>query len=473
MEQQNLQKSLGIFSLVALGVSGVIGSGWIYTNGLFFDEYGAGGMIFGLAFGVLLAACVALAYARLAALFPRAGGEVVYSYTALGRKWGFWAGWLLVGAYISSLAFYFTAFGKLLERIVPVMGDLPLYTIAGAQVNLPVLLSGLGLTLLFFALNYFGVSIGAQVQSVLFLVLLIIGGAIAVVGFTQGSVENFLPPFRDNQDPISSILRFAVPGMTYMAGFGLIATLAEDAKLSPKKIGTLVVTTVLLAGTFYCVVLTASAWILPWEEVAGMERGTITAFKEAGFPMLSWGAFAIAILGLLTSYLGLFMATSRIIVAMARVELLPKRLSQVSPKYRSPRNALLFVTVMTIGLGWLGPGAITWFLDTGGIYLGLVWILVVAAQWRLGNKYPHLTSKLGNKAIPAIGALGAAFVIGFAVFPGTSISLIWPAEYIILGLWIALGAILLMRTPKVDEDNALSDILGDYKDVLSPSTERK
>lgn len=103
-----------------------------------------------------------------------------------------------------------------------------------------------------------------------------------------------------------------------MAGFGLIATLAEDANLPPKKIGRLVVLTVLLTGAFYCVVLTASAFILPWEEVAKMEQGTITAFQKAGYPILGWGAFAIAILGLLTSFLGLFMATSRIVVALAR-----------------------------------------------------------------------------------------------------------------------------------------------------------
>ncbi len=55
MAQQGLRKTLGVFPLVALGVSGVIGSSWIYTNGTFFDTYGAGGMIFGLALGSLLA----------------------------------------------------------------------------------------------------------------------------------------------------------------------------------------------------------------------------------------------------------------------------------------------------------------------------------------------------------------------------------------------------------------------------------
>lgn len=81
-----LKKTLGFLPLIALGVAGVIGSSWIYTNSAFFEQYGAGGVIFGLAIGTLLAACVALAYAELTTLFPRAGGEVVYSFTILGRS---------------------------------------------------------------------------------------------------------------------------------------------------------------------------------------------------------------------------------------------------------------------------------------------------------------------------------------------------------------------------------------------------
>lgn len=469
MSQQSLQKSLGIFPLVALGVSGVIGSGWIYTNGRFFDEYGAGGMIFGLALGALLAACVALSYAQLTSLFPRAGGEVVFSYTILGRPWGFWVGWLLIGAYVSSLAFYFTAFGNLMDKVVPFMHEIPLYSIAGREVTLPVLVSGVVITLVFYFLNLKGVSLGGQLQSVLFIALLIIGAALAIVGFTQGSPNNFFPPFREDQDPAMSIIRFVVPGMTYMAGFGLVATLAEDAKLKPKSIGRLVVATVLLATIFYCLVLTASAWILPWEQVATMERGTITAYEVAGYPILSWGAFTIAILGLLTSFLGLYMATSRIIVAMARVELLPAKMAELDEKHRTPKNALLFVMIVTLALGWLGPGAVTWFLDTGGIYLGLVWVIVVVAHARLGKRYPHLahSTKIGL-ALPFIGAIGAVLVILFALFPGSSKSLIWPAEYIILVLWFALGFALSLRAPNIDEKTALADLLGEHVARLDP-----
>lgn len=468
MANQQLNKELGTFTLIALGVSGVVGSSWIYTNGAFFDDYGAGGMIFGLALGTLLAACVALSYAQLTGLFPRAGGEVVFSFTILGRTWGFVTGWLLIGAYVSSLAFYFTSFGVLLEFYIPAMTEIPVYSLAGSTVTLPVLLSGLLLTLLFFFLNVRGASLGGQLQVILFIALIGIGLTLAVVGFSAGSWDNFWPPFREDQNPAMSIMRFVVPGMTYMAGFGLIATLAEDANLPAKKIGRLVVATVLIAGSFYCIVLASSAFIMPWEEVAGMEQGTITAFTEAGFPVLGALAFSIAILGLLTSFLGLFMATSRIVVALARVNLLPARFAEIDPKYGTPKNALILVTIITIALGLLGRGAMTSFLDTGGIYLGLVWVLVVACQLRLKTRYPELYAKSKLKAgfIPVIGAAGAALTIILALWPGTSMSLVWPLEYLVLIAWVAIGAVFYFVSKPINREVALEQLLGEHKETL-------
>ncbi|WP_392467539.1 APC family permease [Arsenicicoccus cauae] len=463
-----LKKTLGFLPLIALGVAGVIGSSWIYTNSAFFEQYGAGGMIFGLAIGTLLAACVALAYAELTTLFPRAGGEVVYSFTILGRPASFLTGWMLIGAYVSSLAFYVTAFGLLLGKFMPVMEEHPLYSINGEAVTAPVLIAGVALTLLLFALNWWGVEVGAQVQVMLFAAMVVIGLALVVVGFAAGSPGNFWPPYAADHNALTDTLRFVVPGMTYMAGFGLVAVLAEDADLPPRRIARAVIWTVLLAGTFYCLVLLSSAWVMPWEEVAGMKLGTIDAFKAAGFPVLGWGAFAIAILGLLTSFLGLFIATSRVVVAMARAGLLPAGLARLDARRGTPRNALVFTVVVTLALGWLGKAAVVWFLDTGGIYLGAVWIMVVLAKYALPRRYPHLAARrrLQTSWIPAVGALGAALVIVMALWPGTGISLVWPAEYLILGVWLGLGAILYAVSRSLPREEALDALLGEYADTL-------
>ncbi|MEJ7585693.1 MAG: amino acid permease [Acidimicrobiales bacterium] len=351
-----------------MGAAGIIGTSWIYTNGEFFAAYGAGGEIFGLAIATVLASFIAMSYAELASKFPRAGGEIVYGYVAFNRTISFVGGWLLIGAYVSSLAFYVTASGTLLSQLFPSLETIPLYSIAGTEVYLPMLLVGAALAVLVCVVNCYGTGLGAGTQLVFFCLMLVIGAVLVVVGFAAGSPSNFWPPYEPGGDAFFSTLRFILPAMTFLTGFSLVAILAEDADLRPANIGKIVVAAVVIAGTFYCAVLLASAWIIPWTKTATLEQGTIDTYRVAGFPALGWGAYTISVLGLVTSFLALFVAASRIMLGLARAGLFPRAFAKVSERRGTPVNALLFTLALCLGLGWLGEGALTWFLDTGGVY---------------------------------------------------------------------------------------------------------
>ncbi|MGF1473931.1 MAG: APC family permease [Rubrobacteraceae bacterium] len=469
----DLRKSLGLPALVALGAAGVLGTSWIYTNGQFFAKYGAGGEIFGLALGALLAAFIALSYAELASKFPRAGGELIFGYLAFNRTVGFLAGWLLIGAYISSIAFYVTAAGMLLSDVFPSLTAIPLYSIAGATVYLPVLLVGVALAAVICAINAYGMRLGGGTQLVFFGIIIAIGVALAIVGFTAGSPSNFWPPYAPDGAPLPQTLRFVLPAMTFLTGFSLVAILAEDANMNPRRIGTAVVVTVVVAGTFYCVVLLASAWIIPWEKTATLKQGTIDAYRIAGFPMLSWGAYAISLLGLLTSFLALFVATSRIMLALARAGLFPRAFARVSGRRGTPVNALALTLILALLFGLLGEGALIWFLDTGGVYIGLAWFIGVVSMYRIRRRYPQVESPYRARLswLPAVGGVAALLVILATLAPGTDMSLVWPSEYAILLAWVILGVVIYGLAPKDDENQALKTLLGDQYDKLERDKE--
>ena len=188
------------------------GRRWIYTNGEF---YGAGGEIFGLAIATALVSFVAMAYAELASKLPRAGGEIAYGYVAFDRTVSFVGGWLLIGAYVSSLAFYVTASGTLLSQLFPSLQTIPLYTIAGTEVYLPMLLVGGALAVLVCVVNCYGTGLGASTQLVFFCVMLSIGACLVVVGFASGSPDNFWPPYEPGSDAFLSTLRFVLPALTF------------------------------------------------------------------------------------------------------------------------------------------------------------------------------------------------------------------------------------------------------------------
>ena len=441
-----LRKSIGFLELIAMGSAGVIGTSWIYTNGMFFAKYGAGGEIFGLALGVILALFVALAYAELTSRFPRAGGEIVFGYLAFNPTVGFVAGWLLIGAYISSLAFYVAAAGDLLSTVMPSLMSLPVYSIAGTTVYLPVLLVGIALAAVVCAINAYGMSLGARVQLLFFIAILLIGAALVIAGFSHGRVGNFWPPYESESGIVLPTLRFVLPAMTFLTGLQPgrdprrrcehAASPDRHPPSSPQFF---------LAGGFYCIVLLASAWVIPWTRTATLEHGSIDAYRIAGFPILGWGAYTISILGLLTSFLALFVASSRLMLALARAGLFPAVFARINERRGTPVNALGLTLGLSVGLGCLGKGALTWFLDTGGVYIGLAWLIGVLSMYRVRQRYPTVKSpyRVRSTWLPAVGAAAAVLIILATILPGTGMSLVWPYDYGILAAWLLLGTLVI------------------------------
>lgn len=465
-----LRKTISPAALVALGTAGVIGSSWLYLAGDFFGSFGAGGTILGFVLATLLAACVALAYAELATLMPRAGGEIVYSYVAAGRYPAFFVGWLLLGTYIGMVGFYVTTTGRLLSAVWPQLESMPLYSVGGGTVYLPVLAIGIGLALVVLCINWFGSGLSANTQLVLFVLMVILAVVVAATGFGAGNASNLFPMFdpsvTGDRSPIVLSFMFMLPAFSFLTGFGVVAVMAEEAKATPRQIGRVVVISVLLAGAFYVVVLAATGWLLPWQEVAGMANGSIEAFRTAGFQTIAMLAFAVGVIGLLTTFLAIFGAASRLMLALARIELLPPAFGRVDDRTRTPRFALVFTTVVGILLGLMGPSAILWLLNTGGIFIGIVWGVTVFAMYRVRRKYPKLQKQRGlvRTWAPALGVVAALCVVAMALIPGTALSLRWPYEYLIVIGWIVLGSILFALAPRrMSYEDGMAALLGSHR----------
>src|SRR5699024_12662070 len=106
-----LKRTIGPLALIAVGAAGVIGSSFLYLTSEFFSEFSLGGTIIGMLLATAFAACIALAIGELASMFPRAGGELVYSYAAFNRPAGLTVGWVLMGIFPGIDGFYCTAAG--------------------------------------------------------------------------------------------------------------------------------------------------------------------------------------------------------------------------------------------------------------------------------------------------------------------------------------------------------------------------
>lgn len=468
-----LRKTISPLALVAIGAAGVIGSSWLYLGSDFFASFGAGGTILGFVVATLLAATIALAYSELAKVMPRAGGEIVYAYVAAGRLPSFIVGWFLIASYVGIVAFYVTATGRLLSTVWPQLNTIPLYEIGGETVFLPVLAIGLVLTLVILALNWSGAGLSSRTELVLFGIMLVLAVVVCVTAFVNGSVDNFWPMFdpavHGDTAPVVLTLMFVLPAFSFLTGFGVVAIMAEEAEATPTQIGRIVVLSVLLAGGFYAIVLVATAWLLPWQEIAAMTNGTIEAFEVAGFGAISMAAFAIGALGIITTFIAVFAAASRLMLALARIELLPPWFGVLDERTRTPRNALLFTGVVGLVMGSLGPDALVWFLNTGGVYIGIVWAFTVYALYAVRRRYPALAAKSSGRLLwlSGLGALAGLGVVAVALIPGTPLSLRWPYEYLIVIVWTVVGIVLYLLSPRrMTRDASLDALLGSHRATL-------
>ncbi len=120
-----LERRLGPFDAAAIIVSNVIGGGILFTPPLIAANVPNPWLFLGIwVAGGCLAFAGAMAYAELAALRPRAGGEYVYLRDAYVRFAGFLTGWTsFVAGFAGSMAASAVVLVLYLDRFIPGVAD--------------------------------------------------------------------------------------------------------------------------------------------------------------------------------------------------------------------------------------------------------------------------------------------------------------------------------------------------------------
>jgi APA family basic amino acid/polyamine antiporter len=95
---QTLKRTLGPFSLTALGVGAVIGAGIFVLSGLG-AHYAGPGLMLSFVLSGLGCAFAGLCYAEFAAMIPLAGSAYTYAYATLGELFAWIIGWDLTLEY--------------------------------------------------------------------------------------------------------------------------------------------------------------------------------------------------------------------------------------------------------------------------------------------------------------------------------------------------------------------------------------
>lgn len=448
-ERPQLQKGIGKAAMFSLAFGAMIGVGWVTAMGFWMSNAGPLGAMIAFALGGILMLAIGLCYAEVTASLPLSGGEVAYAYKAYGTAKAFVVGWFLVFGYLSVSAFEAVSVSKVLSYLIPSIDYVQLYSVNGSPIFLSHILLSAFFVLLISAVNYTGVKNSARFQVGLTVIFIALTFVFVVAGLIMGDWDNIYPVFAANSTGsiTAGIATVLVTVPFWFVGFDTIPQAAEEAKdsVSAKTIGLLIPISIIAAVCFYMLIIMSTAVAAPWNEILDDKLPTAKAFGTATqSPFLVKLILITALVGLLTSWNGFFLAGSRVLFAMGRGKIIAPALGKSHPKYQTPYNAVLFSGIITFIASLMGPGAMVTFVNVGSLCIVIAFVGVSASFLSLRKKFPNLHRPFKapkGRLLGYIGIVGSLCILAITVFPGSPVALAWPFEWAIFLTFSILGIV--------------------------------
>ena len=430
MISPTLYQGLGPIDGAAIVVSNVIGSGIFIVPAIVAASVPNAWAMLGVWLaGGLLAFAGAMAYAELAALRPRAGGEYVYLREAFGPAAGFLTGWTsFVAGFSGAIAASAVGLAGYLARFFPAAGDTtPIFEVPLGLMTLTVssqTIVALSAIAVLSAVHILGLGPGRVVQNLLAgsKIALLVGFIVLGFGFGQGATTNFSVSGTTIM-PSSWVLAL-IPVMFAYSGWNAATYLAEEMRAPGRNvplalgIGTVVVVVIyLLLNMLYVYAMPVTAFVNVGENVA--DATAVRLFGDAlAAPIAAASAVMIA-----ASISAMVLAGPRVYYAMAQDGLFFAAGAKVHPKFRTPIIAIVAQSA------WAGVLVLSGTFQQLVGYTGFAVVLfsgvAVAALFVLRFRQPtaHRPFKAwGYPAAPMVFVVASAAMVVNAIWrsPGPS-----------------------------------------------------
>src|SRR5690349_9624239 len=451
--QPTLERRLGPLDGAAIIVSNVIGgtilfappfmAGLVPNPWLYLGLWVAGGA---------LAFAGAMAYAELATLRPRAGGEYVYLDAAYGRVAAFLTGWTsfvagFAGA-IAANAFFIPIY---LARFIPgVDNQQPIFTIPIPYVPLTFsthTLVALASVWLLAIIHLRGVGPGRAVMNVLaalkvtaFLLFIAAGFA-----FGTGSFGNVTAS--TGSVSMGNWLFALIPVMLAYSGWNASAYVAEEIKDPSRNLPrSLAIGTIAVIAVYFGINL-LYLFVFSVGELASLKGSVLDVVAER---LLGSGAGnvmgLVSIVSLLAGNSAMTFAGPRVYFAMARDGVFFDAASRVHPTYRTPAFAIIAQTMWTSLLILTGSGnaLITYTGFSVTLFLGIaVFALFVLRRREPNAERPF--KALGYPIAPAVFCIACFVILANALYtdlvkPMTAGTAVGPSAwgFLVIGLGLPI-----------------------------------
>ncbi|HEY1040181.1 MAG TPA: amino acid permease [Bacteroidia bacterium] len=455
---KGLKRTLGVWSLIALGIGAVIGSGLFVSTANAIANNAGPSVTFGFLIAAIGCALCGFCYAELASSLPISGSAYTYTYATMGELLAWIIGWDLILEYAVGAATVSISWSEYLNNMLvnvlhtdPIpyaLSHSPFQTsLAGEHgiINLPALLIVGAITLLLIK----GTKESALVNGIIVIIKVAIVISIIIIGWSFINPSNHTPyisaatTYTDENGishsfgGIMGILASAGTVFFAFIGFDAVSTAAQET-INPRKtmpvgiLGTLAFCTVLYI--LFGHVLSGVATIEDFR-TEGKEASVAFAISKYmhGYNWLAQLVTVAILAGFSSVILALLMGQSRVFYIMGKDGLLPKTFGDLHPKFKTPYKANIAILIIVGLFAAFVPGNVVGDMTSIGTLFAF--ILVSISVIVLRKKEPGLKREFKTPFVPYVPVAGILVCIAMIFGLG------W-ANWLRLGIWLILGLII-------------------------------
>lgn len=435
---EELARNLTTFQLMMFGVGATVGTGIFFVLGEAVPKAGPAVLVSFVIAGIA-AGLSALCYAEMASAIPVSGSTYSYAYHALGElaavviagcvvlEYGVATGAVAVG--------WSGYFNELLHEVIgwrlpqalsvsPIPGTDGAPT--GGVVNLPAVV----LVLLCMFLLLRGASESARVNAIMVCIKLAVLLLFAVIGFTAFNADHFSGFFGKGFAGVS-----AAAGTIFFSFIGLdaVATAGEEVKDPQRALPRAIIGALAIVSGIYLAVAAAGLAAKPvsfFEDGNNAEAGLALILKEITHTNV-WSTIlaAGAVISIFSVTLVTLYGQTRILFAVGRDGLIPRKFLEVSPKTMTPAFNTIVVSIVIALIGGFVPADYLW--DTVSIGTLMAFSVVAIGIMVMRRTHPDLERPFRIPGYPVTPILTVAACL--YIMWGLS-AITW----VIFGVWIAV-----------------------------------
>ncbi|VEF46313.1 amino acid permease [Bacillus freudenreichii] len=399
------------------------------------------GIVSQLTLGMLPAAYIATlltmlftaySYGRMVKAFPYTGSAYTYAQKSLNSHIGFFTGWILLLDYLFLPMINYLVIGIYLNAEFPSVPNW-IWVILAILIVTFINIKGIKVVT---NVNFFLIAF----QIIVITFFLILSVKTILSGEGTGTLFSTLPFFNPEGSTSLVFAGAAILCLSFL-GFDAVTTLSEETVDAKRNIPKAIFLVTIIGGILFIVVSYIGQMVYPdYMSFKDPDSAPLQIAVFIGGNLFKAMFLAGYVLGCFASATSSHASVSRLLFAMGRDTILPKKVfGYISPKYRTPVYSTVIVSLLALSSMVFSLETVASFISFGALAAFTIVHISVISHYFIKNRRRSLKDTIMYLVIPLIGVV-------LCIWLWTSLS----QHAFMLGIgWFIIGAIYLAFLTKM------------------------